>query len=251
MNTILKFKQTDNQKIYWISDTHLNHNKDFVYAARGHSSSREHTDFIINKINEFVRPNDILFHAGDFCLNTDESGLNELLARIQCQNIYLLWGNHPNPLWKIYKKEISQWLQYNLVGHNSGGTTHIDDIKPEIYPNWPQHNDAGYNSGGTIHVNDIEPEIYPFRYKNIVFIGDYAEVTVDGRYFVLSHYPLHSWNSMKNGSIHLFGHLHCSNSPDNGKRMDIGWDKIQRPYSTEEIIEIMNKKPVVSDGGHH
>ncbi len=106
MNKVLKIKQTAEQKVYWVSDTHLNHNRDFVYEVRGFKSSQEHTDFIINKINEIVRPNDILIHVGDLCLNTEENGLNELLARIQCQNIYLLWGNHNNPLWKIYQREV-------------------------------------------------------------------------------------------------------------------------------------------------
>ena len=56
---------------------------------------------------------------------------------------------------------------------------------------------------------------------------------------------------MKNGSIHLYGHQHCNNNSVGGKQMDVGWDRDRHPYSTEEILEIMNKKPVVSDGGHH
>src|SRR5271155_4208587 len=104
MNALLKIKQTEEGKVYWTSDLHLNHNRDFVFGARGFKSSQEHTDFIINKINEVVRPNDILMNAGDFCLNTDESGFNSLLARINCQNMYTLWGNHNNPVWKIYRR---------------------------------------------------------------------------------------------------------------------------------------------------
>ena len=234
MNKVLKIRQTDDQKVYWVSDTHLNHDRDFVYEVRGFKSSQEHTDFIIDKINEIVRPNDILIHGGDFCLNTEESGCNELLARIQCQNIYLLWGNHPNPLRKIYEREVAKQF------YTKGYTSQVLNVQTNQY-----------EAGGAMELPVTNAEIYPFRYKNIIFIGDYAEVIVDGRYFVLSHYPLHSWNKMKNGTIHLFGHLHCNNSPDEGRRMDIGWDKNQRPYSTEEIWDIMSKKPIVSDGGHH
>ena len=229
MNRILKFRQSEERKVLWVSDTHLNHAPKWpvpIWEIRGYNSAQHHTDSIIDAINQAVRPNDVLMHAGDFCLNTEENGLNELLARIQCQYIYMLFGNHNNPLWKIYQREIHSWLSCNDEGYNSTG-------------------------GGSIGADDNEPEIYPFRYKNLVFIGNYAEITVDGQYFVLSHYPISSWNYMKNGSIHLYGHQHCHNNPTGGKQMDIGFDRDKRPYSTEEILEIMNKTTVVSDGGHH
>jgi calcineurin-like phosphoesterase family protein len=224
MNKVLKIRQTDDQKVYWVSDTHLNHNRDFVYEVRGFKSSQEHTDFIIDKINEVVRSNDILMHGGDFCLNTEESGCNELLARIQCQNIYLLWGNHNNPLWKIYKREVeSMW----------GAALDISDsISREI------------------------PEIYPFRYKNIVFYGNYLEVVVDGQYFVMAHYPIHVFNYMKDGAKMICGHSHYGlpfSQADNlsSKILDVGWDGFARPLSTEEVLKIMDKKSIFVSGDHH
>lgn len=231
MNKVIKIRQTEEQKVYWMSDSHLNHNPKWkvpLWEARGHKSSVEHTDFIINKINEIVRPNDILFHLGDFCLNTEENGLNELLARIHCQNIYLLWGNHNNPLWKIYKRETDKLfnlLQENLFRHN-----------------------CDENVG--------EGEIYPFRYKNIIFLGNYAEIVVDGQYFILCHYPIHVFNYMKDGAKMVCGHSHYGLSfsqADNlsSKILDIGWDGFARPLSTEEVLKIMDKKSIFVSGDHH
>jgi calcineurin-like phosphoesterase family protein len=207
---MMKIKSTPDSQVYFSSDFHLGHNRPFVWEARGHVSSEAHTDFVINVVNETVRPQDKLFFLGDFCLNTDETRFNEYLSRIQCQHMYMIWGNHSNPLRSVYVRETQSKFKI-----------------------------------------ESPFEIYPFRYKNIIFIGNYAEILVDGQCFVLSHYPIHSWNMMSSGSIHLFGHLHCNNSPDTGRRMDVGWDGSGRPYSSVEILDIMNKRQITSDGGHH
>lgn len=219
----MRIRQTPDRRVYWLSDTHLNHNRDFVYGARGFKSALEMTDTIIDKINELVRPNDILMHAGDFCLNTEESGLNSLLARIHCQNIYMTWGNHNNPLWKVYVREVA--AKY--------GVEPIMD---------------GEISGNV--------EVYPFRHKNIVFLGNYAEITVDGQYFVMCHYPVHVWNYVKDGAKMICGHSHYGlpfSQADNldAKILDVGWDGYSRPLSTEEVLAIMNKKAVFATGDHH
>jgi calcineurin-like phosphoesterase family protein len=223
MNKVMRIRQTPEQKVYWVSDTHLNHNRNFVYEVRGHKTSQEHTDFIINKVNEIVRPNDILMHGGDFCLNTEENGLNALLARIHCQNIYMTWGNHNNPLWKVYQRE----------------------VKKVLVPRAEWENEA-----------EFPVEAYPFRYKNVVFLGNYAEITVDGQYFVLCHYPIHVWNYVKDGCKMICGHSHYGlpfSQADNldAKILDVGWDGYCRPLSTEEILEIMNTKRIFATGDHH
>lgn len=234
MNNILRIKQTNDQKVYWVSDTHLNHNRDFVYGSRGFKTPEEHSDFVINKINEIVRPNDILMHAGDFCLNTDENGFNDLLSRIKCQNIYMTWGNHNNPLWKIYKREIEKvYFSKSYVSTAVAGT--IDS-----YIESP--------------LKDVE--VYPFKYKNIVFLGNYVELAVDGQYFVMCHYPIHVWNFVKDGAKMICGHSHYGlpfSQADNleAKILDVGWDGYQRPLSTKEVLDIMDTKKIFKAGDHH
>jgi calcineurin-like phosphoesterase family protein len=214
MNKELKFKQSDDQKIYGVSDTHLNHNREFIWGARGYPDSKSHTDGVINSINDNVRANDILLHLGDICLNTDESGFNNLLGRINCQNIYMLWGNHNNPTWRVYQNAIKE--EYGR-----------DDI-----------------------------EIYPFRYRNVIFIGNYAEALLDGHLFVLHHYPIYVFNYMKDGAKHLCGHSHYGlefSKATNlkSKILDIGWDGFKKPLSLNEILAIMDTKEVFDAGDHH
>ena len=87
-------------------------------------------------------------------------------------------------------------------------------------------------------------------------VQHYLEVNIEGRDFVLCHYPLQSWHGLNKGVIHLHGHVHLSPERKfgNGKKMDVGMDgNGMDPYSISEIIKIMDKIPVGSDmsGDHH
>ena len=213
---MLNFKEKN--KVYITSDTHFHHNRDFVWKSRGFSSVIEHDNALISKINERVKCDDILIHLGDFCLNTNASQFEELLTRINCQNIYMLFGNHPNPHYKnVYKPLVKSLLK----------SEYTDDS-----------------------------EMYPLRYRNVVYIGHYAEVVIGGQFIVLSHYPIYVWNEMQHGAWMLCGHSHggCPFScPDNinNKILDCGWDLHKTPLSFGELQEIMDKKGFVAMDNHH
>ena len=154
-------------------------------------------------------------------MNCEESGLNELLARIQCQNIYMLWGNHNNPLWRVYQREVDAWYRQSTKLAIPMGT-----------------------------------EIYPFRYKNILFLGNYAEIVVDGHFFVVAHYPVYVWNFLKDGAMMICGHSHYAlpfSQAENleVKVLDVGWDGFARPLSTSEVLHIMDTKAIFKPGDHH
>ena len=87
-------------------------------------------------------------------------------------------------------------------------------------------------------------------------VQHYMEANINGQDFVFCHYPLQSWNGLNKGVIHLHGHPHLGREAKfgNGKRMDVGVDgNGMDPYSIDEIIKIMDKRPVGSDmsGDHH
>ena len=87
-------------------------------------------------------------------------------------------------------------------------------------------------------------------------VQHYLEANINGQDFVFCHYPLQSWNGLNKGVIHLHGHSHLPEHRKfgNGKRMDVGVDGNRMdPYSIDEIIKIMDKRPVGSDmsGDHH
>ena len=227
MNKLLKFRQTHDQKHYFVSDTHYNHNPKWqvpLWEARGYSSVDEMNNDIVNKINSVVRPNDFLWHLGDITLNCTEEQFENFISRLVCQNILCLWGNHNSPSWQIYQREVKSWLRCNDEGYNG-------------------------DNGGTPHTLETDIEIYPFKYKNITFIGNYQEIAIDGQYIVLEHYPISVFNYMDDGGWNLCGHSHYGFAPStaehkDNKILDVGWEGKKGVYSIKEIRDIMNTKGI-------
>jgi len=68
-------------------------------------------------------------------------------------------------------------------------------------------------------------------------VGHYAEITVEGVWLVLCHYPFRTWNGMYKGAINLHGHSHGRLAPM-PRQLDVGvdvWDF--RPITVERIVE--------------
>jgi len=87
-------------------------------------------------------------------------------------------------------------------------------------------------------------------------IQNYLEVNIGGANFVLSHYPLCSWNQLSKGAIQLHGHVHLTTNKKwgNGKRLDVGVDgNNYQPYKLTEIVHMMDRREVRSEivNDHH
>jgi len=87
-------------------------------------------------------------------------------------------------------------------------------------------------------------------------VNHYLETNIEGKDFVLCHYPLQSWNGLNKEVIHLHGHVHLPEDKKfgKGKKMDVGVDGNGiDPYSINDIIKIMDKRPILSDmnDDHH
>lgn len=82
--------------IYFISDTHFNHDREFVYGPRGFKSIEEMNETLIKNWNETVGPEDDIYVLGDFFLGTDYDYINEVLDKFNGR-IHLVVGNHDTP----------------------------------------------------------------------------------------------------------------------------------------------------------
>ena len=98
----LKIKQTEDQRVYFTSDTHYAHANicrgvsqwgDKENSTRDFKTLREMNDELVNAINRTVRPKDILFHMGDWSFG-NVSMIEEFRRRINCLNVHLIFGNH-------------------------------------------------------------------------------------------------------------------------------------------------------------
>lgn len=79
-------------EIFFTSDTHFCHNKNFIYAARGFSTIEDMNEAIIERWNKTVNPTDIIYHLGDVMLGDNELGLN-CLKQLNGK-IHIIYGNH-------------------------------------------------------------------------------------------------------------------------------------------------------------
>jgi calcineurin-like phosphoesterase family protein len=72
-------------------------------------------------------------------------------------------------------------------------------------------------------------------------VQDYLEVGLHGKFFVMMHYPIESWNKHLRGSVHLHGHTHGSDRhggmEPRRNRFDVGIDAWNyQPVSIDEIL---------------
>ena len=108
--------------VWFTSDTHFGHANILKYSDRpflsprdsearaanggtwdrsphriSSESVRQMDDSLIDHINAHVQRNDVLWHLGDFVFARDGDRVGiarSLLDRINCRNVYFVWGNH-------------------------------------------------------------------------------------------------------------------------------------------------------------
>ena len=69
-------------------------------------------------------------------------------------------------------------------------------------------------------------------------IVPYKEIREDGKFIILCHYPIESWNGKEYGSIHLHGHTHKPDSKPEINRYNVGCMLYDyKPVTLKEIIK--------------
>lgn len=203
----MRIKSYNDVKCWVVSDLHLGHKKEFIWGKRGYSSVEEHDRGIIAKINKLVGPDDVLFSLGDFCLNTSAEQFDSYLSQITCQNIKLIWGNHPNPIYKMYRQMLAAEYQR-------------DDI--EVYPyRYRNVEMIGYHYECTIKGKYVVMNHFPIAvWENMK----------EGSYMLCGH-SHYSYPSTR---------VECID----GLTLDCGWDGHATPLSFDDIIRIMKFKNI-------
>src|ERR1700676_864843 len=109
----LKFN-TSEGRLFFTSDLHYNHDRDFIYIPYGYSSVEEMNQKQIQTWNECVGPNDVVFHLGDIIFN-DATGdkLINLINRLNFKKLYLLWGNHTSGIKHLFDQDSGNTIILN------------------------------------------------------------------------------------------------------------------------------------------
>ena len=99
--------------IFFTSDPHLGHDKEFIFKPRGFESVYEMNEAIVSNWNSVVGPEDEVYLLGDVMLGNNEVG-TKLLHSLKGK-IHIIRGNHDtNSRMACYKES------YNVVDVNEG-----------------------------------------------------------------------------------------------------------------------------------
>jgi calcineurin-like phosphoesterase family protein len=232
----MKLQINNKQNIFFCSDPHYGHagivrgtsTWEGKRGCRDFDTLEEHDQTLVDNINKTVGENDILFCLGDWSFGGYKTGDNvtnikKFRDQIICKNVHLILGNHDGEIRKNKNGEqelfssISPYLEVLI----------IDQPKEQ----------------GEV----------PLRYN-----------------IVMCHYAMRVWNKSFRGSWMLYGHSHgnldeftpLTANPDwigdqyytkSYRTMDVGFDTHPefRPYSFQELKEIMERRNVTIEVDHH
>lgn len=95
-------------KIFFTSDTHFNHDREFVYSPRGFKTIQEMNRTLVKNWNDTVGNDDDIYVLGDFFLGTDFNYIQEVLNKLNGR-IHLVTGNHDTP------SKITEYTSWNNI----------------------------------------------------------------------------------------------------------------------------------------
>lgn len=153
--------------IYFSSDLHFCHDRDFLYKPRGFNSIKEHDEQVIKNWNEIVTDEDEVYVLGDLMLNDNEDGIKKL-QQLKGK-IHIICGNHdvntrielyktlPNVVEVVYATMIKAGKQHYYLSHYPTLTANYDDR--------PYRSHIISLSGHTHKKNKFHFEDNPFCYN--------------------------------------------------------------------------------------
>ena len=113
--------------VWFASDFHYSHknivkklsNWDNLNTCRDFDSIEDMDNTIIKNLNDKIGMQDYLFILGD--LSFSVSGVQEFVKRLNCKNLYLLYGNHDKPI------RTNKHLQGHFRGISDVGMVIVDN----------------------------------------------------------------------------------------------------------------------------
>ena len=130
--------------VFFTSDPHFYHDKDFVWQVRGFKNIDEMNAEIVRRWNERVMPDDDIYVLGDLTLGNIDAGI-ALIATLNGK-LHIMRGNHdtdkkverylelPNVIEVKYADVLKYGKAVFWMGHYPTITANYDDDKP-----WAKH----------------------------------------------------------------------------------------------------------------
>lgn len=177
-----KFTYTEEQaeKIFFVSDTHFNHENIIKYCKRPFKSVEEHDAELIRRWNEKVPEDGIVFHLGDVAFGNHQT-INEILNQLN-GTIYLVIGNHDwrsivkNHWWRF--REMTQQINMKISGRH----VILNHYPLLCFSGAWRGEDATYQLFGHVHTSPYTNEGLDQPRLKMLFTSQY-DVGVDNNNF--------------------------------------------------------------------
>lgn len=212
----VKFEIADGGVFWFTSDTHYGHGNIMRYCQRPffvHNWEKEKlakeekfkvslesianmNEELVRRINEKVRPQDVLFHLGDFAWHGLDT-CREFSEKIICKNRHLIWGNHDDAgMEEFFTSDYDQALvllpsgakmHMNHYPHDSWEASHrgvwhlyghvhgVSNSRRSKVPEWALSLDVGVDSNNFYPWSEKELAAY-FKNQQPIFLKSRAEM---------------------------------------------------------------------------
>lgn len=187
---------------YFTSDTHFGHKNIIEYCVRPFANVEEMTQVMIDNWNEVVKPEDTIYHLGDFAFLKQDK-MAEILGQLNGHKI-LIKGNHDkgkNVMVNVGFQEAYDHLKIDLNGESV----------------WLCHYPYPFKEADPYHEDPNDPDAYAYE---ISYVGQPKD---DGHTWLLHGHVHTAWRSKK-------------------RMINVGVDVWNfKPLSELEIVETISK----------
>ena len=180
-------------QIWFTSDWHFYHDREFIYKPRGFNNVYEMNEAIISHYNEVVNPEDDVYVLGDLTLNNNDAGI-AAIKQLKGQ-LHIIRGNHDtdvrmeryNQCYNVVEITEGQFFKWNgyhfYLSHYPCLTDNYDNDKPLKTKminlcghKHTQNPFEDFNKGLIYHVEVDAHDCYPVSIEKI--ITDIKEVYI-------------------------------------------------------------------------
>ena len=199
---VVRDLQASKQRKWFTSDTHFGQQRTLELSCRPFVDLVEMDLTMISNWNKSVRPNDIVYHAGDFVDYTDLSLLQDLLGNLNFKKLHWVLGNYD----RKYKDKIAAIV-------------------------------ADFNQ---VYATEREIEIYDQTDENDMCWTGLQDSEGNWHEYVIVHEPVDFPAPKRENAVYLYGHIHGrSFAKTNG--FDLGTDYHHyAPVSEEQVLWFTN-----------
>ena len=115
MNNKVDFKYEDGSKIFFVSDTHWNHENILKFCDRPFKDVEEMNDKLIENWNKKVPHDGLVFHLGDFAWGGGYEGWKKIREQLN-GDIILIEGNHDRKnLTTTAREELFKYVTWQML----------------------------------------------------------------------------------------------------------------------------------------